>query len=238
MKPILFLLTLLLLAGCAAPMPTSQPTSIPPPTPTPEPVSHRYLALGDSYTIGEGVAASQRYPVLLTEALRATGVPLDDPLIVAQNGWTTDELNDGLNAANPQGTFDLVTLLIGVNNQFRGRDVGEYRLEFRGLLQRAIAYAGGDTSRVIVLSIPDWSVMPAAGGMDELKIASEIDAFNAVNRDETIKAGARYVNVTEISRLAIEDFELVARDGLHPTGRMYKLWVEKILPETLEILDR
>jgi lysophospholipase L1-like esterase len=238
MKYILLWLTLLLLAGCSAPLPAPQPTSAPLPTLTIDPVSYRYLALGDSYTIGEGVALSQRYPVLLTGALRAQGLPMEDPLIVAQNGWTTDELDAGIDAADPQGTFDLVTLLIGVNNQFRGRSVEEYRLEFRGLLQRAIAFAGGDAARVIVLSIPDWSVMPAAGGMDELKIAAEIDSFNAVNRDETQKAGARFVNVTEISRLAIEDFEMVARDGLHPTGKMYKLWVEKILPEAQEILDR
>ena len=233
MKPILLLLLILLMAGCA---PLTPVPATPSPTPTAAPVSHRYLALGDSYTIGEGVAVSQRYPILLTESLRAEGILMEDPVLVARTGWTTDELDAGIDAANPQGTFDLVTLLIGVNNQFRGRDIRQYRLEFRALLQRAIAFAGGRADHVIVLSIPDWGVMPAALGMDVLKIADEIDAFNAVNREEALQAGARYVNVTEISRLAIEDFEMIARDGLHPTGKMYKLWAAKLLPEAREIL--
>lgn len=235
MKPILLSVVLLLwMAGCA---PLTPPPSTPIPEPTVGPVSQRYLALGDSYTIGEGVAAGQRFPTLLTEALRAEGLLMDDPILVARTGWTTAELDAGIDAANPQGTFELVTLLVGVNDQFRGLALESYRLEFRALLQRAIAFAGGQAERVIVLSIPDWSVMPAAGGLDELKIAGEIDTFNAVNREETRQAGARYVNITDLSRLAIEDFEMAARDGLHPTGKMYKLWVAELLPEAQDILS-
>ena len=144
----------------------------------------RYLALGDSYTIGESVAASERWPVQLTARLRARGLPIADPLLIATTGWTTGELAGAIEQANPIGPFDLVTLLIGVNNQYRGRSADEYRKQFHALLQRSIAYAGNDPARVIVLSIPDWSVTPFATGMGAEqssldRIAGQIDQFNA-----------------------------------------------------------
>lgn len=183
----------------------------------------RYLALGDSYTIGESVPESDRFPVQLSRALH-----LGDPEIIAKTGWTTDELNAAIDAANPHGPYDLVTLLIGVNNQYRGRDAGQYRTEFTALLHRAIAFAGGKPAHVVVVSIPDWGVTPFAEGRDRAKIAREIDQFNAINREETLRAGARYADITPISREAATDKTLVAGDGLHPSGAMYGRWVPVI----------
>ena len=124
----------------------------------------RYLALGDSYTIGESVAATERFPVQLAQTLK-----MPEPQIIAKTGWTTDELNAAIDAADPKGPFDLVTLLIGVNNQYRGRDAEQYRGEFAALLKRAIRFAGGDAKKVIVVSIPDWGVTPFAEGRDRVQ---------------------------------------------------------------------
>jgi lysophospholipase L1-like esterase len=189
----------------------------------------RYLALGDSYTIGESVAVDERFPVQLARALN-----MPDPQIIARTGWTTDELNAAIDAADPQGPFDLVTLLIGVNNQYRGRSLDEYRTQFAALLQRAIAFAGGDATKVVVVSIPDWGVTPFAEGRDRAKIAVEIDAFNAVNREEAARAGSRWVDITPISRGG--DPALVAADKLHPSGVQYREWVRRIVPQAREAL--
>jgi lysophospholipase L1-like esterase len=183
----------------------------------------RYLALGDSYTIGESVAPADRFPHQLARELG-----IAEPQIIAKTGWTTDELNAAIDAANPQGPFDLVTLLIGVNNQYRGRDAEQYRGEFAALLQRAIGFAGGDAKKVIVVSIPDWGVTPFAEGRDRAKIASEIDRYNAINREEAARAGAKYVDITPISRGG--DPALVAEDKLHPSAKQYTEWVKLIAP--------
>ncbi len=197
-----------------------------------------YLALGDSYTIGEGVDASQRYPVLLATSLRKEGYSINDPLIVATTGWTTDELAAGIHAARVTGPFDLVSLLIGVNNQYRGRDVGNYRAGFRSLLEQATEFAGGQAETVFVLSIPDWGVMPFAASRDRNKIAMEIDQYNNVNREETQQRGSLYVDVTPVSRQAKDDPSLIAEDGLHPSGNMYAAWVELALPGVKSILNQ
>jgi undecaprenyl-diphosphatase len=183
----------------------------------------RYLALGDSYTIGESVPASERFPMQLARELG-----IDEPHIIAKTGWTTDELSVAIDAANPQGPFDLVTLLIGVNNQYRGRSADEYRTQFAALLGRAVGFAGGDANKVIVVSIPDWGVTPFAEGRDRAKIAREIDQFNAINREEAARAGAKWVDITPISRGS--DPALVASDGLHPSGKQYAEWVNAIAP--------
>jgi lysophospholipase L1-like esterase len=198
----------------------------------------RVLALGDSYTIGESVGADERWPVRLAAMLRARGVRVAEPIIVAKTGWTTDELSRGVDAANPTGPNELVTLLIGVNNQYRGRSTDEYRDQFRALLARAVAFAGAQSSRVVVLSIPDWGVTPFANGRDRPRIAREIDAFNAINREETTRAGARYVDVTPISRRAASDPSLTAADGLHPSGAMYAEWAQAALPAVVAALGR
>jgi lysophospholipase L1-like esterase len=190
----------------------------------------RYLALGDSYTIGEGVPANQRWPVQLAARLREQGLAIAEPQIIARTGWTTDELAGAIDQAAIGGAFELVSLLIGVNNQYRGRASAEYRTEFRVLLRRAIGFAGGQPARVLVLSIPDWGATPYADGRDRALIAAEIDEFNAINRAETAAAGAHFVDVTPVSRRAAGDHALIAADRLHPSGLMYAAWVDLALP--------
>jgi lysophospholipase L1-like esterase len=220
MKRVIALLAIVL-ASCS-----SRPPDMP------DEVVHnvRYLALGDSYTIGESVPASERFPVQLARALN-----LGEPQIIARTGWTTDELNAAIDAANVQGPFDLVTLLIGVNNQYRGRDAEQYRGEFAALLQRAIGFAGSNASRVVVVSIPDWGVTPFAEGRDRAQIARDIDRYNGVNREEAQRAGARYVDITPISRSG--DPALVAADKLHPSEKQYTEWVRLIAPVAREALQ-
>jgi lysophospholipase L1-like esterase len=190
----------------------------------------RFLALGDSYTIGEGVPEAERWPVRLAAMLRERGVSVADPEIIARTGWTTDELSAAIDAAGPRGPYALVSLLIGVNNQYRGRDAEEYRAEFVALLHRAVGFAGGDASRVVVLSIPDWGVTPFAEGRDRPRITAEIDVYNAMNREEAARAGARYVDVTAQTRAAGADPAFLADDGLHPSGRSYAEWARLALP--------
>ena len=220
----------LLLAQCAIPSDSADDSGI-------EPGTVRYLALGDSYTIGQSVDVDQTWPVLLAQALRTQGYDVQGPTIIARTGWTTDELMAGIEQEGPQGTFDLVSLLIGVNNQYRGWDIEAYREEFRVLLEQAIAFAGGDPERVIVLSIPDWGVTPYAAGWDRSRIAAEIDRLNATNREETEGVGARYVDVTEVSREAAAEEDWLAPDGLHPSGKMYAAWARLVLPEAVDALS-
>lgn len=195
----------------------------------------RYLALGDSYTIGESVPEGDRWPNQLAKLLSTQGNPVD-VTIIARTGWTTDELWTGIQATEIQPPYDLVSLLIGVNNQYRGYDLDAYREQFVFLLTKSVEYAGGDPEHVIVLSIPDWGVTPFASGRDQEHIARQIDEFNAVNREEAEKAGVHYVDVTPSSRQAVDDAALLAPDGLHPSGKMYTIWAENVLPIALEIL--
>ncbi|NWG32977.1 MAG: SGNH/GDSL hydrolase family protein [Chloroflexi bacterium] len=236
-KRLYLLVFLTVLTACTAVI--SLPGETPASLSTLEPVAMspiRYLALGDSYTIGESVAERERWSNQLVKLLENEGVKAE-VTIIARTGWTTDELWQGIQAAKLEPPYDFVSLLIGVNNQYRGRDIEEYRQQFVFLLNKSIEYAGGDPKRVIVLSIPDWGVTPFASGRDREKIAQEIDAFNAVNREETEKAGAHYADVTPISRGAANDPSLIAPDGLHPSGKMYRMWAEKVLPAALEILS-
>ncbi len=188
-----------------------------------------YLALGDSYTIGEAVAAHERWPAGLVQRLRSAGVVIDDPRIVATTGWTTDELAQGMDAASLAPVYGLVTLQIGVNNQYRGRTASDYRQQFATLLARAIMLAGSHAAHVVVVSIPDWGVTRFAleQDRDRARIATELDAYNAIARDETRRSGARFVDITGISRAHPE---LVADDGLHPSAAQYALWVAAIEP--------
>lgn len=198
--------------------------------------SLRYLALGDSYTIGESVEIALRYPVQIADSLEKRGYLLEDPRIIAVTGWTTSDLKTGIKAASPQGPYDLVSLLIGVNNQYRGMDISIYRKEFGELIDQSILFAGNDTGRVIVLSIPDWGVTPFASGRDREKIAREIDQYNAINKEITLSKGIVWIDVTAISRLAESDLTLIAVDGLHPSGKMYTEWVRLALPEIVKML--
>ncbi|MCA9669888.1 MAG: SGNH/GDSL hydrolase family protein [Myxococcales bacterium] len=198
--------------------------------------AERFLALGDSYTIGERVTPAERWPVQLGALLAKAGQPVAAPEIIARTGWTTDELDAGIDAAAPSGRYALVSLLIGVNDQYRGGSANDYRPRFERLLARAIAFAGDDARRVIVLSIPDWGVTPFAPAARRQEIGAAIDAFNAENRAASSARGARYVDVTAISREAASDTSLVAGDGLHPSGKMYRRWAEAALSSAREAL--
>lgn len=198
--------------------------------------SFSYLALGDSYTIGESVSEAERYPNQLADSLSKRSVFLDPVDIVARTGWTTDELDAGINdRTNLKATYDLVSLLIGVNNQYRGRPVDEYEEEFRALLQRAIDFAGGDKERVFVISIPDYAYTPFGNGNNT--ISEGIDAFNAVNESVTGSYGISYFNITPISREGLAQPDLVANDGLHPSGAQYARWVGTFVENIKEKLE-
>jgi lysophospholipase L1-like esterase len=197
----------------------------------------RFLALGDSYTIGEAVPPTARWPALVAQHVRQAGMPVDEPQIVAVTGWTTDELAQGMDAAALRPPHDLVTLQIGVNNQYRGRSPEEYAAQFAALLERAIALAGGRVARVLVVSIPDWGVTPFARdrGRDAARIARELDDFNARARALAASRGVRFVDITPISR---RHPELVAADGLHPSAEQYTLWADAIAPVARAALSR
>lgn len=193
-----------------------------------------YLALGDSYTIGEGVEPAGRWPMQLAAALRDIGVDVDDPTIIATTGWTTDELEAGIDADAPQGPFELVSLLIGVNDQYRGRSVDEYRPRFTALLQRALAFAADRAPRVLVLSIPDWGVTPyaVASGRDRLQIGQELDAYNAAAAAICAEHDVAFVDITDLSRQLGGESVMLAEDGLHPSAAMYTLWHQRAFEVT------
>lgn len=196
----------------------------------------RYLALGDSYTIGEGVPVEGRWPHRLAAGLRAQQVPLADPLTIATTGWTTDELDAGIDAVRPSHDFDLVSLLIGVNNQYRGRSADEYAAQFSALLQRAVGFAAGRPSRVLVLSIPDWGITPFAHDRDGGRIAAELDAFNARAVAICERADVVFIDITGLSRRHGRQPAMLAEDGLHPSAAMYALWAERALPFAQRLL--
>lgn len=189
-----------------------------------------YLALGDSYTIGEQVADSERFPVQTAALLRQQGYSVANPEIIATTGWTTDELEAGIAAAHITQTYDIVTLLIGVNNQYRGWSLSQYESEFRELLKKAIAFAGNRPSHVVVLSIPDWGVTPFAADRDRQQIAVEIDAYNAANKAIAQQMKVPYLDITAFTREALQDKDLVAADGLHPSGKDYHRWAAALVP--------
>lgn len=198
----------------------------------------RYLALGDSYTIGEGVAPAERWPVQLAARLRAAGVDIGDPEIVATTGWTTDELSHAMDGATLAPPYALVTLLIGVNNQYRGRGLANYREEFAALLARAIALAGERTERVVVVSIPDWGVtgFARAHKRDPREVAIGIDAFNATAREIARDRGVAFVDVTTISRSAGDAPDMLVGDRLHPSGAQYARWTDAVLAAARQAL--
>jgi lysophospholipase L1-like esterase len=207
-------------------MPTSCSTA----TSRPDRGAVRLLALGDSYTIGESVPVESSWPLQLAASLRAAGLDVARPRVIARTGWTTGELAAAIDAAQVDGPFDLVTLLVGVNDQYHGCPVDDFRPRFHDLVQRAVGFAGGRTEQVVVLSIPDWSVTPFAEARDRPRIAAEVDEFNDSVRSEAERAGVRYVDITPISRRVGREPDLLAPDGLHPSARMYAAWVEAVLP--------
>ncbi|MFN8285388.1 MAG: SGNH/GDSL hydrolase family protein [Chitinophagales bacterium] len=205
--------------------------------------SKRYtlLCLGDSYTIGESVAEKDRFPEKTVELLYEKGIEFNQPDIIAKTGWTTDELASVIKERNLKGPYSFVTLLIGVNNQYRQRNLNNYRKEFAELLHTAIDYAGGNKNHVVVISIPDWGVTPFVAQDAKQRtgeqIGREIDEFNAVNKEEAAKAGVHYIDITAHSRLAAKDEALIANDGLHPSGKMYLHWASELSKLITNILS-
>ena len=187
----------------------------------------KFLALGDSYTIGESVAATERWPVQLADALRKKGIACSDPQIIAITGWRTDDLKHAIEKAKLKPEYTLVALLIGVNNYYQGKSAESYAPEFEELLRTAITLAGGDKSRVFVVSIPDYGYTPF-GKDKQQTISAGIDAFNAINKSIAQKLGVKYIDITDISRKGLAEPNLVAGDGLHPSGKMYSAWVERM----------
>jgi lysophospholipase L1-like esterase len=187
-----------------------------------------YLALGDSYTIGESVPIYESFPYQTVQLLRKNGLQIQAPEIVAKTGWTTDELKNGISNTKFLPKYDIVSLLIGVNNQYRGRSLEEYGKQFEELLFKAISFAGDNKKHVFVISIPDWGATPFAEGRDRNKIASEIDAFNALKKQITLRHQVAFIEITAGSREVSIDGTLVARDKLHPSGKEYAKWAEKL----------
>ena len=187
-----------------------------------------YLALGDSYTIGESLPLEDNFPHQTVALLRKKGISITAPEIVAKTGWTTDELMDAITKRSLKSNYDYVSLLIGVNNQYRGRDIATYQKEFEQLLLQAIQFAGGKPEHVFVLSIPDWGATPFAEGRDSEKIEREIDQFNAANLKIAQQYKVPYLEITVGTREAKQDLSLVAEDKLHPSKKEYARWAEKL----------
>jgi lysophospholipase L1-like esterase len=195
-----------------------------------QPKQISYLALGDSYTIGESVPLAENFPNQLAKALNSDSILVSAPQIVAKTGWTTGELLEAIDRTTFRNKYDIVTLLIGVNNQYRNYDIAIFRTEFKRLLILAINFAGVDTKKVYVLSIPDWGFTPFAkkNNRDAAQIAQEIDAYNSVCKEEAEKLNIKFIDITSISRIAKTDGSLIAEDGLHPSAKMYGLWVNEL----------
>jgi len=193
-----------------------------------------YLALGDSYTIGEQVLTGENFPNQTIELLRKKGLEFDPPQIIAKTGWTTDELDAAINEAGIPGKYEIVSLLIGVNNQYRGRPVRNFEIEFEHLLQRAIQFANNKPDRVFVLSIPDWGITPFAEGRDRKQVAEEIDTYNYICETSVKQFLANFINITVSQREDGTKAEFLAADGLHPSGKEYKKWAAKLTDAILK----
>ena len=196
-----------------------------------------YLALGDSYTIGESLPAADNFPNQTVQILRTSGYDFKPAEIVAKTGWTTDELQSKMDNYGFRPSYNFVTILIGVNNQYRGRPVDTYKPEFENLLKQAIQFAENKPDHVIVLSIPDWGVTPYASGRDRNQIAREIDAYNAANKTISDQYNVHYLDITQWTREAANDLSLLATDGLHPSAKEYKRWSEKLADKIKAIIQ-
>lgn len=237
-KPILigsvFMGAVLFLFSCKG----SSDATMNPQNDTKETKTVKILALGDSYTKGEGVAQTLSFPFQLKDKLeKDNSFKVNELKIIAETGWTTTDLISAINTSSIKDTFDLVTLLIGVNNQFQKKSIQEYETDFLSLLQKAIGFAGNNKNKVIVLSLPDYGATPFGAGSAAL-IGKDIDRFNSVNKSMAALVGVSYINITTLSRKGLSDNTLVASDDLHPSGKMYTLWVEEMLQETQQKLNQ
>ena len=197
---------------------------------------YTYLALGDSYTIGEQVEAAQNFPHQTVALLNKEHIAVAAPVIIAKTGWTTPELQIAIAEQNILETFSFVTLLIGVNNQYRGQNVQDYQEDFAALLQQSILFANGHSRHVFVLSIPDWGVTPFAEGRNRETIAQEIDAYNAAAREITLANRCKWIDITKSTRENGQYAEFLAGDGLHPSGKEYSIWAVKLAAEVGKVL--
>lgn len=198
--------------------------------------SFRYLALGDSYTIGESVPSEQNYPHLLEKKLNQEGFNVKETKIIAQTGWRTDDLINAINNEELRGTYDVVTLLIGVNNQYQHKPIDQYKKEFRVLLQTAIKLANGKKERVFVVSIPDYGYTPF-GKEKQSEISKDIDLYNKINKAISAELAVKRFDITPISREGLKSKGLVAKDGLHPSGKMYQEWVDLFSKSTIDSIN-
>ncbi len=196
----------------------------------------KYLALGDSYTIGESIEEKERWSYYLVDLLRKENKFFSYPDIIAKTGWTTDELIKAIKVLNNTNKYDLVSLAIGVNNQYRGRKVEEYKNELEKLLEISIRFANNNPEHVFMLSIPDWGVTPFASNSNTKKIAGEIDIFNEMARQECKKYKINFIDITPVSRKALNNPGLIAADQLHFSGKMYKAWAEKVFENIKAII--
>lgn len=228
---LLGLTTFFYVAGCTKPTTNNPMTTAASTTATPtNDTAKRYLALGDSYTIGQSVAEKDRFPAQTVALLRQQGFTINDPDYIAVTGWTTTNLKVAIDYQKPQGPYDIVTLLIGVNDQYQHLDTAGYRIRFTELLNKSILLAGNRASRVFVLSIPDYSATPFVAASDKARVSKEIDWFNAINKDVTLQYQIAYVDITPSTREAKNNSSLVAQDGLHPSAIEYKVWADMLAP--------
>lgn len=202
---------------------------------SPDTAAKKYLALGDSYTIGASVSPEERFPAQTVSLLSKEGIKMNEPQYIATTGWTTIDLLKAIAAQNPATDFDIVTLLIGVNDQYQGLDTNGYKIHFTHLLKQSIQFANNRPSHVFVLSIPDYSVTPFALGSDTALIRKEIDAFNSINKKITLSFNISYTDITPLTREAKNDASLLA-DGLHPSGKEYAKWAELLVTEMKKVL--
>ena len=195
----------------------------------------KFLALGDSYTVGASVTFSERWPVQFLDELKLYTTAIDTLQIIATSGWRVDQLKFGMDNSNLEPPYGLVSLLIGVNNQYQGQNANDFRPEFIEMLEKSLKLVNNRKERFFVISIPDWGASPYGFGFDRAKVSKEINEFNSVVKEESEKRGLRYFDITAISRRALIDRTLIASDGLHPSGKMYKLWVDMMIPEISKI---
>jgi lysophospholipase L1-like esterase len=217
-----------LIAGCEKERASSLPN---------EPgVSKRYLALGDSYTIGEAVPETERFPYFIAKWLRDAQIRIGEPEYIATTGWTTSNLIKAIADRNPKGPYDIVTLLIGVNDQFQRMDTAGYRVRFKQLLNTAISLTGNRSNRVFVLSIPDYSATPFVPNSEKDRVSNEIDTFNKINRMVTLENNVSYTDITASTKFAISDPSLLAIDRLHYSAKEHINWAALLTPKIIAVL--
>ena len=198
--------------------------------------SYTFLALGDSYTVGENVALFENYPYQTVQLMRKAGYNFNAPEIIAQTGWTSNELKQGIRNTYLQPSYHFASLLIGVNDQYRGEDPEAYRTLFEQLLQQAISLTGNRRERVFVLSIPDWGVTPFAEGKDRSRIAEQINRYNRINEEAAQRYGVRYLAITDSTREAGINSKLLASDGLHYSKKEYANWAQLLAEGMMQAL--